>query len=114
MRRLGEQWVEKVSDGKEHMFKAVEGLCEKCDISHTCNLSADCHMERGLIAKDLGILNDDGLLPCPFCGEYPTIKEELDENDERIYAVEHECNIYMTTGWNHDRQTVIDACNRRS
>ena len=57
--------------------------------------------------------NGDGVLPCPSCGEYPTLKEELDENDERIYAVEHECNIYMTTGWNHDRQTVIDAWNRR-
>ena len=27
--------------------------------------------------------------------------------------VEHECNIVMTTGWNHDKQTVIDAWNRR-
>ena len=59
-------------------------------------------------------LNEDGLLPCPFCGEYPTPKEELDENDVRIYAIEHECNIDMTTGWNHDRQTVIDAWNRRA
>lgn len=58
--------------------------------------------------------NDKELFPCPFCGEYPTLKEELDENDERIYAVEHECNIDMTTGWNHDRQTVIDNWNRRA
>jgi hypothetical protein len=64
--------------------------------------------------KDLGPVNEDGLLGCPFCCEYPTLKEELDENDERIYAVEHECNIAMTTGWNHDRQTVIDAWNRRA
>ena len=111
--KIGEQWVEEI-DGIKHMYKAVEGPCERCDISHTCNLSADCHIECGLIAKDLGILNDDGLLPCPFCGEYPALKEELDEHDERIYAVEHECNIDMTTGWNHDRQTVIDAWNRRA
>ena len=58
-------------------------------------------------------LNEDGLLPCPFCGEYPTPKEELDENDSRIYAIEHECNIDMTTGWDHDKRTVFDAWNRR-
>ena len=113
MKKLGEQWIEEI-DGKKHMVKAVEGLCEKCDISHTCNLSVDCHMERGLIAKGLGILNEDGCLPCPFCGEYPTPKEELDENDVRIYAIEHECNIDMTTGCDHDKQTVINAWNRRT
>ena len=53
------------------------------------------------------ILNEDGLLPCPFCGEYPTPKEELDENDVRIYAIEHECNIDMTTGW-ESRQADSD------
>ena len=94
MRKLGDQWTE-IIDGQEHMFKAVTPIVN----GHTD-------------IKDLGILKD-GRLPCPFCEEYPTIKEELDENDERIYAVEHECNIYMTTGWNHDRQTVIDAWNRR-
>lgn len=113
MKELGEQWVE-VIDGKKHMLKAVEGPCEKCDISHTCNLSVDCHMERGLIAKDLGVLNDDGLPPCPFCGEYPTPKEDIDEHDERIYAIEHECSVYITTGWNHDKQAVIDAWNGRA
>ena len=34
MRKLGEQWIE-VIDGKMHMYKAVEGPCERCDISHT-------------------------------------------------------------------------------
>ena len=91
--KIGEQEKMILVDGKQHMIKYVDN---------------DGHW------KDLGILNEDGLLPCPFCGEYPTIKEELDEHDERIYAVEHECNIYMTTGWNHDRQTVIDAGNRRA
>lgn len=109
MRALNEQWVE---NGR--MYKAVKGLCERCCVSHLCTLSADCPMVWGLIAINLGPVNEEGLLPCPFCGEYPTIKEELDENDERIYAVEHECNIDMTTGWNHDRQTVIDTWNRRA
>ena len=99
MRKLGEQWIEECIDGKTHMYKVVgmstKGLCTE------------------MIIKDLGPVNEDGVLGCPFCGESPTIKEELDDNDERIYAVEHECNIDMTTGWYHDRQTVIDAWNRR-
>ena len=90
--KIGEQEKMMLVDGKQHMIKYVGN---------------DGHW------KDLGILNEDGLLPCPFCGEYPTIKEELDENDERIYAVEHECNMCITTGWNHDKQEVIDAWNRR-
>ena len=96
MYKLGEQWIE-VIDGNRHMYKAVTPII---------NGHPDI--------KDLGILNDDGLLPCPFCGEYPTIKEELDEHDERIYSVEHECTMCITTGWNHDKQEVIDAWNRRA
>jgi len=96
MKHLGDQWIE-VIDGKMHMYKAVTPII---------NGHPDI--------KDIGILNEDWLTPCPFCGECPTLKEELDENDERIYAVEHECNIDVTTGWNHDRQTVIDAWNRRA
>ena len=110
MRQLDEQWIE---NGR--MYKAVKGLCERCCVSHLCNLSADCPIVWGLIAIDLGPVNEDGLLGCPFCGEFPTIKEELDENDESIYAVEHECEaVVITTGWNHDKQGVKDAWNRRN
>ena len=118
--KLGEQWIE-VIDGHEHMLKAVDSTynCNGCAFlgdSGKCLHSSilECPVYRiDAIIKDLGIMKD-GLLPCPFCGEYPTLKEELDENDERIYAVEHECNIDMTTGLNHDRQTLIDAWNRRA
>ena len=118
MRKLGEQWIEEI-DGQKHMVKAVAPieLCKGCFFN--CNQGGccwkgfdNCQMGSFFIIKDLGSVNENGLLPCPFCGEYPTIKE-LDENDERIYAVEHECNIDMTTGWNHDKQTVIDAWNWR-
>ena len=120
-RKLGDQWIE-VIDGKRHMLKAVDNTynCNGCTFlgdSGKCLHSSilECPVYRiDAVIKDLGILNEEGLIPCPFCWEYPTPKEELDEHDERIYAIEHECNIDMTTGWDHDKRTVIDNWNRRA
>ena len=123
MREIGEQWVE---NGR--MYKAVEGeSCKGCTFGmmqkgsglndiHVCDREADCPLEySNTVVKDLGPVNEDGLLACPFCGEFPTIKEELDENDVRIYSVEHECeSVVITTGWSHDKQEVKDTWNRRT
>ena len=74
----------------------------------------DIDCSKMIVIKDLGILNDDGLLPCPFCGEYPTPKEELDENDVRIYCIEHEFFVSVDTGWLHDKHEAISNWNRRA
>lgn len=119
MRKLGEQWVEEIY-GKKHMLKAVapvdlcQGCCFNCNQGGCCwDGFDDCQMGSFFIIKDLGILNEDGLLPCPFCKEYPELVEESDENDEAIYTVEHECSVLIEAGWWHDRQQAIDAWNRR-
>jgi len=120
--KIGEQWVEEI-DGKQHMLKAVDStyncngcayLCDNGKCSHESII--ECPVYRiDAIIRDLGPVNKEGLLPCPFCGDFPTIKEELDENDESIYSVEHECEaVVITTGWNHDKQECIDAWNRRN
>ncbi len=130
MRQLGEQWIENGFDGKMHMYKAVEGpkivnglmegnTCHGCCYvdkwdDDCLNPNQACPVGKGVIVKDLGPVNGDGLLPCPFCGEYPTIKEELDENDEIIYTVEHECSVLIEAGWYHDIQQAIEAWNRRA
>lgn len=112
-RKLCEQWVEEI-DGKKHMYKAVEGPCEKCDISHTCNLSADCHMERGLIAKDLGVLNEDGCLPSDF-GVYPEVYEHvlvgINGYMAKAYISDPHVGKYA---WGKTKQEAIDAWNRRA
>ena len=86
MIKLGDQWVE-VIDGKMHMLKAVERPEEISHISarvHPCfkcffqmddydcsypRATWKCDLAKNIIIKDLGVLNDDGFLPCPFCGE---------------------------------------------
>jgi hypothetical protein len=119
MRKLGEQWIEEI-DGKKHMVKAVKqtNKCSGCVFctSYWCGDHIQSEREfdcSTMIIKDLGILNEDGLLPCPFCKEYPELVEESDENDEAIYTVEHECSVLIEAGWWHDRQQAIDAWNRR-
>ena len=110
MIKLGDQWIE-VIDGKMHMYKAVEGPCERCDISHTCNLSADCHMERGLIAKDLGILNEEGCLPSAWDKAlYPQVYRTT----ETIwYAHAESYGIFMEAK-GKTKQEAICAWNRRA
>lgn len=112
-RKLNEQWIE-VIDGKMHMYKAVEGPCERCDISHTCNLSADCHIECGLIAKDLGILNEDGCLPSDF-GVYPEVYEHvlvgINGYMAKAYISDPHVGKYA---WGKTKQEAVDAWNRRA
>ncbi len=85
-RKLNDQWVE-VIDGQKHMVKETKSenskiVCPRCLFSDghgTCNYPEDdCPVQNGYYIKDLGVLNDDGLLPCPFCGEYPVIQNAYD------------------------------------
>ena len=112
MRNLGEQWIE---NGR--MYKAVEGipsLCIGCcwsDAYHCCGVE-DCptnHINKGLIVHDLGPVNEDGLLACPFCGEYPN----LENNGYFWYCCTNDdCLAEVGTG--KTKQEAIDIWNRRN
>lgn len=131
MRQLGEQWIEEI-DGKRHMLKAAERKTEKqfdcsgCFYNDTHGKclyrSQDCpigYVAHGYI-KDLGILNDDGLLPCPFCGEYPVVENAYEgfgytppDGYWRVYHCSND-NHEISTSSGKRRQESIDAWNRRA
>ena len=109
-RKLNEQWVEEL-DGKKHMLKAVKPveLCQGCLYNGNgggcCRSGFDdeCEMGSRFIIKDLGILNDYGLLPCPFCGEYP---------GKRVGNDNWKCGCEI--GAIATMQQAIDTWNRRA
>ncbi len=113
---IGEQWVE-VIDGKEHMVKAIEptDLCQGCLYNGNgggcwrSGFDDECEMGSRFIIRDLGILNNYGMLPCPFCGEYPN----LENNGYFWYCCTNaDCLAEVRTG--KTKQEAIDIWNRRA
>ena len=132
MRALGEQWVEEI-DGKKHMVKAVKGvegekLCTACifkpriypdysKIRHDtvqtqfrCAYGVLCPIEEGYI-KDLGPVDEEGLLACPFCGSNLNIISCHDGFYAR--CCNNDCALGVTDSF-VEKQDLIDACNRRN
>ena len=124
MRTLGEQWVE---NGR--MYKAVEGpkivngvmegnTCHGCchidkwddDCLHFDQM---CPVEKGLIVKDLGPVNEDGVLAEERTGRFPTLKEKTVNGNNLFgyYVVAH--HITVIVEWFSTKQEAIDAWNRR-
>ena len=132
MKEFGEQWIEEI-DGKRHMLKAVlqpkqrshlyngndTHPCFKCFFQmddYDCAYPSDkwvCDMQRGVIIKDLGILNEDGCLPCPFCGEYPKIIHPT-ENMPVVSIVHTGAGHRILLEFFSSEQEAIDEWNRRA
>lgn len=119
MKKLGEQWIE-VIDGKRHLLMIVENtselVCNGCSFGyyqagdHHCKFGLDCPTSDGII-KDLGILNDEGLLPCPFCGEYPVIQPENRLAGFGCHCDKCKCAV---SGLYESMEEVIEEWNRRA
>lgn len=137
MKKLGEQWVE-VIDGQEHMVKAVPiesekdtdcggctfyrdgNMCGHPSMTEEGEILSECPISKnvGMVAKDLGILRD-GVLPCPFCGEYPKVGSFGDGFGPVAFYVTHRndaCNIWggMRTKSFDTPEQAKDAWNRRA
>jgi hypothetical protein len=122
--KLGEQWIE-IIDGQEHMVKAVRPveLCQGCLYNGNgggCwwkGFDDECEMGSRFIIKDLGILNKDGCLPCPFCGEYPIINSDYNDENKKCFDIictNEECGCSCETLFYLIKQEAIDAWNRRA
>lgn len=112
-RKLGEQLVITV-DKKKHLMKEVEGWGNH--IREVCIINESGEVRR-VFAKDLGILNDVGCLPCPFCEEYPEIKYGI--YADGWHYVELSCCKYVDrmSGYSTDMEGffrgMIERWNRR-
>ena len=124
MRQLGEQWIE---NGR--MLKAMPNQMDKYSkhmggsICHGCSfvdsMDDDCTLpdppcKRCInkpIIHDLGPVNDEGLLACPFCGSNLNIISFHDGFYAR--CCNNDCALGVTDSF-VEKQDLIDACNRRS
>ena len=136
MKTLGEQWIVEI-EGVRHMVKLCQsnpkevGTCSGC-IHHSWNEGDWCDVaplkacvEFGYIIKDLGTVNDEGLLSSPwYKGLFPQIVHEV--NSKRInpqageeeiikdlWYVVLEGNPLICTDEFFTKQEAIDAWNRR-
>lgn len=104
-RKLNEQWVR---DGI--MYKAIK-KGERCVIA--CSF-IDEPTPDGLTFIELGILNNEGLIPCSRCGSYPSIIE-----DNGFFSFFHICTgdddamVKTESRMYGSRKECVDACNRR-
>jgi hypothetical protein len=119
MRKLGEQWVEEI-DGKPHMVKAVKqtNKCSGCVFCTSIWCADHNQSERDfdcmtMIIKDLGVLNENGCLPCSFCGEYPKIIHPT-ENMPVVSIVHTGVGHRILLEFFSSEQEAIDAWNRRT
>ncbi len=123
MKKLGEQWIE-VIDGKRHMLKAVERPeeishisarvhpCFKCFFQmddYDCAYPSVCDMQRRVIIKDLGPVNEDGVLAEERTGLFPNISFTCDE-----WCVECTEDYISVACFGVTKQQAIDAWNRRA
>ena len=118
--KLNEQWVE---NGR--MYKAVEGpkivnglmegnTCHGCCYvdkwdDDCLNPNQACPVGKGVIIKDLGPVNGEGVLGCPYCGKPLEIIDTSRGFGFRCY----ECGI-GTVEDNWTKEAVIEIANRRA
>lgn len=119
MRQSGEQWVE-VIEGERHLVMEVKSdkehaACPRCMFNGghgTCVYPEDdCPVRNGHYIKDLGILNENGCLPCPLCGGYPRLA--MYDEKTNYYAYCNDCGTCIGERVYPTEQEAIDAWNRR-
>lgn len=119
MHQLGDQWIE-VIDGQEHMLKLVHityGVAPQMLFHIHGILVYTLFDEEQQIwvrytCRDLGILKD-GLLPCPFCGQYPRLVDDDSYVGMYLECEDEDC-IGARTEVRFTKQELFDDWNRRA
>ena len=127
MRTLGEQWIE---NGR--MYKAISGKfnCLGCSLDNGSVMCihkniVECGEGQNFIIHDLGPVNEEGCLACPFCGAFPIVRCIEEQEGECIVAQafcpKGDLEIQEPEGKGHvlwfmrtTLQQAIDAWNRRA
>ena len=118
--KIGEQWIE---NGR--MYKAISGKfnCLGCSLDNGSVMCihkniVECEEGQNFIIHDLGPVNEDGLLACPFCKEFPKGvskgTEYKNDCEISIFYIEHSCKVIQTTEFTYSEQQSIDAWNWRA
>ena len=136
MRQLGEQRIVEI-DGVRRMVKKVacenNKPCHGCSFGyfdfdskhtriHTCTCDFHCDDDGTYVYKDLGPVNDMGMLRIPFevpegYPLYPTIKSystSIEAKDSLFQVVYSNVRLHMAYGFFKSEQEAIDTWNRRS
>lgn len=135
---IGDYRVVEIKE-KKHLLKCVESEspigngCLGCSFvsqgkKPTCKMPYMCDTDKPnwngcpvllkslMVLKDLGALNEEGLLPCPRCGSYPRIIDD----DDGYFSFFHICTgdddamVKTESRLYHSRQECVNACNRRA
>ena len=132
MRKIGEQWIEEI-EGVRHLLKVIgnehNATCMGCSFSYwndpyeavTCFFedevgSCPVCQRGGFAVRDLGPVNEKGVLGCPFSGKYPHIENFLSmegKEESRVWCVVCAGRVYACTKLYNTEQEAIDAWNRR-
>ena len=122
MREINEQWIEEGSDGKMHMYKAVEGIhCSGCcydEGDRGCYISGlGCPTDNGetdLVVRDLGPVNEDGCLAEERTGLFPVVENRFHNLWAVTVSIDDFVKNVQVTCYGDTKQQAIDAWNRRT
>jgi len=112
MRQIGEQWIE---NGRMYKAVANDQTCRMCCYAGdrlVCTASQEiqngCDSGWNYCIKDLGPVNEDGMLGCPFCGKYPELQDN--RNGSYWYRCQN-CGCALSTS--DSIKDAKDNSNRR-
>jgi len=117
--KVNDQWIETLKDGKRHMIKLVKHVlrCRVCIYHNGFGCELPSTFTKGcpfpgteIVAIDLGIVDENDILHCPFCGGKMEVLDKFyafDGFTVRCKVCSCGTDCYMT------KDKALEAANRR-